>query len=197
MTIVDYLAVKNKICIYLDNVNFVMTIRLLQQFPNEDFKIIFQVLDNLKLDGIISINENVIKKNTSEPISKPAPEPKPKSSDDTELTWDICVCGHPKYKHTFDYNPKKCSSCECENYEYLKELTDTECKIKFHGVLASNYKKYFRELTTTVDLRESYGDVTGDVIAVQCFICWQVFENEEKVLAHLHTHKDREFLDSL
>ena len=106
-------------------------------------------------------------------------------AENIELTWDICICRCPKYKHNFDSHLMYCFDCKCKGYEFLTEMTDSDCK------------KYFRDLNTTVDLREFYGSLTGDVTTMQCFICMHIFADKEKVLTHLRKHKDREFLDSL
>ena len=100
-------------------------------------------------------------------------------AENLELMWDICICRCPKYKHNFDSHLMYCFDCKCKGYEFLTEMTDSDCK------------KYFRNLNTTVDLREFYG---GDN-DFECLICIKVFENEKEVLAHLRTHKDKEFLD--
>ena len=112
-----------------------------------------------------------------------------------EMKWDICNCGHPKYKHVFGYIKKQCNLCKCNNYEFLEEMTDAECKIKFPNVGdAANYKIYYRKITTTINLKDLY-DYLMDITVPECHICNYICTDEEKMLAHLNTHTDKEIQD--
>ena len=75
--IVDFLAVKNKVCEYLDNVNDVTIIRLLQDFPDEDYRVVFDVLTNLEFTEAIHIDKNTIINNPLQPVPQLVAEPEP------------------------------------------------------------------------------------------------------------------------
>ena len=92
---------------------------------------------------------------------------------------NVCFCEHKKESHDFYVNSKRCILCNCNEFEFNKETTLTD------------YNKTSKIITTTINLREYYG--TSDDL--NCFICWKVFDNEEKALKHVSTHTDQEFLD--
>ena len=76
-TIVDFLTVKNKVCEYLDNVNDVTIIRLLQDFSDEDYKVVFDVLTNLEFTEAIHIDKNTIINNPLQPVPELVAGPAP------------------------------------------------------------------------------------------------------------------------
>ena len=92
---------------------------------------------------------------------------------------NVCFCEHKKESHDFYVNSKRCILCNCNEFEFNKEMTLTD------------YNKTSKTIITTINLREYYG--TSDDF--NCFICWKVFNNEEKALKHVSTHTDQEFLD--